>query len=591
MPRILFLMAVASILALGVVACTVGEEDEAAEPTATAGRMATGTAATTTPELSTLSPTPALTADLSPTPQPSPQATPGVLYECPSFPEGRSDAAIIATSILSRESEELLFDSEGFAALTSELEHILGLIRDAYPATASIHARDIYMPGQIIVNLETPLKEAIENVIAVQPDGAGLVTGQAAFDAINAQLGGVRALRLSHYFQSTGSLVLCLDQRVNVVPASLVYRELDGIRYAEPNWAGGDGPDIGALRDGDTWYVVFRDAWGDCPAGCTGEELMYFTVTGNAIVPLEVTQAAADPNFASLARWVHGHEIVGIGVYWEQNPVTGEFVIMSPLVDSPAQRAGIRPGDVILAFDGKPASGWTEDDFRARLGGYEGTEVTLGVRHTDGSVEDISFVRGAVHYPMAVQAERIGVQLSADTPPGVLLISTDPNFRDDPAVIRPGDLLLAVNRESTAAWTATETADRIDSIPGEHVTLTLRHLDGAVEDITVSTRSELCPTVPIPIYNGVVYLDGDVAPAGSAVSAVQGGTALITAIVGDGGRYELPLVRNIPPCLSDDPVFFRWEGHGLISWDDLMADESVADLSPGPHELNLTFQN
>jgi hypothetical protein len=556
-------------LVLLALACDGGEGAEMASP-----------ALSPTP-----APSPASTVTLSPTPD----TASGVLYECPSFPGGRSDAAIIATSILSRESEELLFDSEGFAALTSELEHILGLIRDAYPATASIHARDIYMAGQIIVNLETPLKEAIENAIAVQPDGAGLVTGQAAFDAINAQLGGVRALRLTHYFQSTGSLVLCLDQRVNVVPASLVYRELDGIRYAEPNWAGGDGPDIGALRGGDTWYVLFRDAWGDCPAGCMEQELMYFTVTGDTVVAVESSQAEADPNFASLVRWVHGDEIVGIGVYWEQNPVNGEFVITSPLVDSPAQRAGVRPGDVILAFDGKPASGWTEDDFRARLGGYEGTEVTLSVRHTGGSVEDISFVRGAVHYPMAIEAVRIGVFLEAATPTGVILASPSPNFVTDPSVIRPGDRLLAVNGESTAGWAATETADRIDSIPGDHVTLRLRHLDGAVEDITVSTRAELCPTVPIPVYKGVVYLNGDVAPAGSAVSAVQGGTALITAIVGDGGRYELPLVRNIPPCLSHDPVFFRWEGHTAVSWDDLMADESVADLSPGPHELNLTF--
>jgi hypothetical protein len=513
-----------------------------------------------------------------------------VLSTCRSFSEGRSEATIIASGILSRESQQLLFDSQKFAALSEELERVLGLIRDAYPATASIHARDLYVAGQIALGVESPLKEAIQSA-AARPDDAPFVTGQADFDALNAQLGGVRGVRLSHYYEESSYLALCLDDRVNVVPASHAYLELEGVSSAYPNWFGGDGPDVDALRDGDTWYIVFRDAWGDCPAGCMEQELMNFTVTGDTVVAVESSQAEADPNFASLARWVDGHEIVGIGVYRGQNPVTGEFVIVAPLVDSPAQRAGVRPGDVILAFDGKPTSGWTEDDFRARLGGYEGTDVILSVRHSDGSLEDISFVRAAVPYHAPAQAERIGVEMLADTATGVIVVNPTPNFPADPTVIRWGDLLLAVNGESTANWTAIEAADLIDSIQGDHVTLTVRHIEGGIEDITVSTRAELCPTVPIPVYKGVVYLNGDVAPAGSTVSAVQGGTALMTAIVGDGGRYELALVRNIPPCLSDDPVFFRWEGHGAVSWDDLMADESVVDLSPGPHELNLTFQN
>jgi membrane-associated protease RseP (regulator of RpoE activity) len=541
-------------------------------------------------EAATATRTATATATASPTGSSTPDTASGVLSTCPLFSEGRSDATIIASGILSRGSQELLFDSQEFAALSEELERVLGLIRNAYPAVESIHAHDRYVAGQVVLGVEPPLEKAIQDAVASQPGATGLVTGQTAFDALNAQLGGVRGLH-TEGLQEYGYLLLCLDELVNVRPASVAYSELEGVRNASPNQLMGDGPDIDALRDGNTWYVVFRDAWGDCPMGCIYEELTFFTVAGDEVTAVEPAQAAVDPKFASLARWVHGHEIVGIGVYWEQNPVTGEFVIMSPLVDSPAQRAGVRPGDVILAFDGESTSGWTEDDFRARLGGYEGTEVTLGVRHTDGSVEDISFVRGAVHYPMAVQAERIGVELAAGTPTGVLLVSTNPNFRDDPAVIRPGDLLLAVNGESTAGWTATEAADRIDSIPGEQVTITLRHIDGAVEDITVRTRSEICPTVPVAIYKGVVYLNGDVAPAGATVSAVQGGTALMTAIVGDGGRYELPLVRDIPPCLSDDPVFFRWEGHGAVSWDDLIADESVVDLSPGPKELNLTFES
>lgn len=502
----------------------------------------------------------------------------------------RSDADIIATSILSRQSREPMFDPEEFADLRDELDNVLRLIRDAYPAMASIHARDHYIVGQIGLGLESPLKAAVESFVASQPDGAGLVTGQKAFDSLNAELGGVRAVWTS-LLGITGSVVLFLDPLVNVRAASLAYWELDGIRYAEANGAGGGaggpGPDIDALRDGDTWYVAFLHAWWDC-LECTDEELDFFTVEGGTVISVEPDVAEVDPRFAKLKRWVHGQETWGIGVYWEQNPVNGEFVITSPFVDSPAQQAGIQPGDVILAFDGKSTTGWTEDDFWARNGGFEGWAVTLTVRHTDGNVEDISFVRAAIYPPMATEVVRIGVYLESATPAGVLLVSASPNFVGDPAVVRPGDRLLAVNGESTATWTVAETVDYIDSFLGEQMTLTLRHIDGMVEDVTVSTRYEICPDREVATYAGVVYLDGVVAPSRSLVTAVQGGRELSTGITWEGGRYELSLVRGIPPCVSDAPVFFRWEGHTAVSWDDLMALES-ADASPGRHELDLTF--
>ena len=51
--------------------------------------------------------------------------------------------------------------------------------------------------------------------------------------------------------------------------AAAVYAGLDGISYAEPDTHAGDGPDLEAARvDGD-WYLIFRNAWGDCPSAST----------------------------------------------------------------------------------------------------------------------------------------------------------------------------------------------------------------------------------------------------------------------------------------------------------------------------------
>src|SRR3990172_4934847 len=49
----------------------------------------------------------------------------------------------------------------------------------------------------------------------------------------------------------------------------------------------------------------------------------------------------------------------GIGAQVDQDPVTGEIVIVTPFRDSPAEKAGIKAGDVILAVDGESAEGWS----------------------------------------------------------------------------------------------------------------------------------------------------------------------------------------------------------------------------------------
>jgi len=556
-------------------ACQEGEEEATATRTATA------------------------TATASPTGSPTPDTTSGALSTCRSFSEGRSDATIIASGILSRESSELLFDSQEFAALSEELERVLGLIRNAYPASASIHARDPYVAGQVMLTVESPLKEAIQSA-AARPDAATFVTGQAAFDALNAQLGGVRGLRTDG-LQEHGYLLLCLDDRVNVRPASAAYSGLEGVRNAGINWMGGDGPDIDASRNGDTWYLVFRNAWGDCPAGCTDEELTFFTVAGDEAMAVGASQAAAEPHFAPLVKLVGGSvaathatgptagespggEIVGIGVYLGQEPVTGEIVVVSPLLDSPAQRAGIQAGDVILAVDGESTSGWTESDATPRISGPEGTEVALRVRHSDGSTEEITIVRATLAFPEPVYLEKIGINLLAGTVTGVIVVRYPmANFPADQAGIRHGDVILAVDGESTTGWTVSEAVNRIASFEGDQLTMRVRHSDGETKDITLSPISEFCSPVVPATYRGVVFLNGDVAPAGSTITAVQGGVTWGTTITEDAGRYEIFVpepMRLSPPCSPDGPLSSRMG--------DLWANEA-ADWRPGPNELNLTF--
>jgi carboxyl-terminal processing protease len=67
----------------------------------------------------------------------------------------------------------------------------------------------------------------------------------------------------------------------------------------------------------------------------------------------------------------------GIGV--EVTAEEGVLTVIAPLDDSPAARAGIRPGDTILAIDGRPLRNEPLDEAIKRIRGEPGTLVKLGI--------------------------------------------------------------------------------------------------------------------------------------------------------------------------------------------------------------------
>ena len=89
----------------------------------------------------------------------------------------------------------------------------------------------------------------------------------------------------------------------------------------------------------------------------------------------------------------------GIGATVDQDPVTGEIIIVTPFRGSPAENAGIRPGDAILAVDGESTEGWSVQDAVRQIRGPDGSTVTLTVRHTDRETEDVAIERGTIVVP------------------------------------------------------------------------------------------------------------------------------------------------------------------------------------------------
>jgi carboxyl-terminal processing protease len=74
--------------------------------------------------------------------------------------------------------------------------------------------------------------------------------------------------------------------------------------------------------------------------------------------------------------------------------------VLTVFEDSPAERGGIRPGDVITAVDGKSLEGKTSEQATTLIKGPAGTEVTLTVVSGKAEPRDVRLKRARVDVPV-----------------------------------------------------------------------------------------------------------------------------------------------------------------------------------------------
>jgi carboxyl-terminal processing protease len=88
-------------------------------------------------------------------------------------------------------------------------------------------------------------------------------------------------------------------------------------------------------------------------------------------------------------------EFEGIGAYVEMRD--GHVVIVSPMDSSPAQKAGLRAGDIILKVNNEDLSGLTLDQVVAKIMGPAGTSVTLTIQDpVSGESREMTLTRARI---------------------------------------------------------------------------------------------------------------------------------------------------------------------------------------------------
>ncbi len=117
---------------------------------------------------------------------------------------------------------------------------------------------------------------------------------------------------------------------------------------------------------------------------------------------LNAALAALDPYSSVLdendyARFGSSQSGSFSGLGLEIEMAEGLVRVVVPIEDTPAARAGLRSGDLIVKFDDQPVLGLTQADAVARMRGEPGTPITLLIRRAGHEAEfSVSLVRDII---------------------------------------------------------------------------------------------------------------------------------------------------------------------------------------------------
>lgn len=98
-------------------------------------------------------------------------------------------------------------------------------------------------------------------------------------------------------------------------------------------------------------------------------------------------------------------EFFGVGI--EISMENGQVTVVTPIEDTPAFRAGLKPGDIIFSINGKPTQELSLQEVVSRIRGPKGTEVELAVIHSDAKVpRTVRIVRDAIPF-ISVKSKKL----------------------------------------------------------------------------------------------------------------------------------------------------------------------------------------
>lgn len=135
------------------------------------------------------------------------------------------------------------------------------------------------------------------------------------------------------------------------------------------------------------------------------QDLIYGAMRG-LLMSLDSYSQFLDPDdYKNLLVETEG-KFGGLGI--EITIKDGLLTIVSPMEDTPAWEAGIKPGDIIVKIDGEVTKDITLNEAVKKLRGAPGTKIVVTVFHeTDRKIEDITITRGVIKIKDIKRAEML----------------------------------------------------------------------------------------------------------------------------------------------------------------------------------------
>lgn len=104
--------------------------------------------------------------------------------------------------------------------------------------------------------------------------------------------------------------------------------------------------------------------------------------------------------------YMEGEEYEGIGAWVD---LSGDYVrVTSPMRGSPAEAAGLRPRDLVIAIDGEDQTGEDLNLSLSKIKGPEGTKVVLTIKRGEEEPFDVEIIRARMTTPMVIWEMRDG---------------------------------------------------------------------------------------------------------------------------------------------------------------------------------------
>ena len=98
-------------------------------------------------------------------------------------------------------------------------------------------------------------------------------------------------------------------------------------------------------------------------------------------------------NFSDMKVQTRG-EFGGLGI--EVSMENGFVKVVSPIDDTPAARAGLKPGDLITQLDGQPVNGLTLPEAVEKMRGPVNSDITLTIRRAGKDPFDVKLTRATI---------------------------------------------------------------------------------------------------------------------------------------------------------------------------------------------------